>query len=120
MRENLRLGDRRGEIRFELIGDLWGTLAVAQSMPLVNIGPGGVLVESASPLAVGSSQWVRLTLGDDVNDLATTVRHVAPAPGKLARYLVGLAFEALPAETLERIEALVDRTRVTVPGDVEA
>ena len=45
-----RLGDRRGRPRFEIVGELWGTLDTALSMPLLNVGRGGALVRSTVPL----------------------------------------------------------------------
>ena len=33
-----RLGDRRSELRFEIIGQLWGSLEVVEQLPLRNLG----------------------------------------------------------------------------------
>jgi hypothetical protein len=115
-----RFGDRRAGVRFEIIGDLRAVLTTTQSLTLVNIGAGGVLVEVAGPLTVGSLQQVRLTLGGHFNEVAATVRHVAPVQGGPARYLVGLSFDGLPAETLGRIEALVSGLRATAGGGAGA
>ncbi len=105
-----RFGDRRQELRFEIVGDLWATLTTMQSLPLLNLGSGGMLVESPSPLNIGSLQRVRLTLGDEVSDVSATVRHVSPAPSRPARYLVGMAFVNLTEERQKQIDALVDET----------
>jgi hypothetical protein len=118
--QNERLGDRRGEIRFEIVGDVWATLVTAQSLPFVNLGPGGILVESAGPLTVGSLQRVRMALGDHVENVAAIVRHVTPMRARPARYLVGLEFVDLPAETRGMVEAFVGEQRATVSGDAEA
>ena len=41
-----RLGDRRGRPRFEIVGELRGTLDTVIGLPLVDIGKSGALVES--------------------------------------------------------------------------
>ncbi len=107
MGSNERLGDRRGELRFEIVGDLWATLTTAQSLPLLNLGSGGVLVESADPLVVGSAQRLRLRVQDDVTEVGATVKHVRPAPGKPDRYLVGMAFLDLSPAARRTIDAVI-------------
>jgi hypothetical protein len=102
-----RLGDRRAEVRFEIIGNLWATLVATQSLPVVNVGPGGMLVESTSPLIVGSSQRLRLNIDDRPREVNATVRHVTSVHGRPDRYLVGLAFVDLPIEARNWIESIV-------------
>ncbi len=101
-----RLGDRRSELRFEIIGDLWATLVTTQSLPIVNVGAGGMLIESAGPLPVGSLQRFRLNIADDLRDVTATVRHVTAAPGRPDRYLVGLAFVDLPMEAHDWLQSV--------------
>ena len=38
-----RLGDRRVRPRFEIVGELWGTLETVLRLPLRNVGIGGAL-----------------------------------------------------------------------------
>jgi hypothetical protein len=102
-----RLGDRRASMRFEIIGDLWATLFTQQAMPVLTIAPGGVLVESSTPLVVGSNQRLRLFIGDELGEVNASVSHVRPKPGQPDRYLVGMAFRDLTAATRQRIDALV-------------
>jgi hypothetical protein len=102
-----RLGDRRAELRFEIVGDLWATLVATRALPVLNLGSGGMLVESTGPMAVGSVQRLRLTVGDHRSDVAASVRHVTVEQGKPDRYLVGLAFVDLPSATRQRIDAFV-------------
>jgi hypothetical protein len=104
---NGRLGDRRAELRFEIVGDLWATVATTQSLPLLNLGSGGLLVESADPLVVGSVQHLRLTIREEANEVGAAVKHVRPAPGKPDRYLVGLAFLDLPAAARQALESVI-------------
>ncbi len=111
MTPNDRLGDRRSELRFEIIGDLWATLVTRQSLLVLNLGLGGMLVECPGPLAVGSQQRLRLSVGDEESDLAASVRHVTPAPGKPDRYFIGLAFSDLSAAMRDRIGTLIGQGR---------
>ncbi len=114
-----RLGDRRQELRFEIIGDLWATLTTAESLPVLNLGSGGILVESPAALTVGSLQRLRLTLGDEVSDVSATVKHVSPAPSRPGRHLVGMAFVNLAEDVQKRIDAFVGEKSAT-PGAQEA
>ena len=107
MAQKERLGDRRDGLRFEIIGEVWATLMTTSSLPIVNVGTGGVLVESAGPLIVGSQQKARLSLGDVATELAATVKHCTPMQGRPDRYLIGLAFVDLPADALRQIQAAV-------------
>jgi hypothetical protein len=103
-----RLGDRRSELRFEIIGQLWGSLEVLERLPLRNLGRGGALVESPLPLSAETVHDVRLMLGGEPNDLQVKVRHVTPlreAAGD--RYLVGLEFVEASIGTLEQIDRIV-------------
>lgn len=102
-----RFGDRRAEVRFEIIGDLWSTFVTTQSLPLLDLGPGGMLVECGDPLIVGSQHRVRLSLGDDAYDITASVKHVTPGRDHPARYVVGLAFVSVSPEMRERIAAFM-------------
>ncbi len=98
------VGDRRQETRFEIVGDLWATLEATQSTRLINIGPGGLLVEVPEPPLVGSVRQLRLTLADDVIDVTAVVRHVASS--RPNRYMVGMAFVCLSPDTQKRLALL--------------
>src|SRR5512132_2338566 len=88
-----RLGDRRAELRFEIIGQLWGSLEVTEQLPLRNVGRGGALIEARVPLSADAVHNVRLMLGDQANDVQARVRHVTPVrEGAGERYLIGLEF----------------------------
>jgi hypothetical protein len=89
-----KLGDRRGRPRYDIVGDLWGTLETVLRMPLRNVGPGGALIESHVALPAESIH--RLTFTYDGQDASTQVRvrHVKPTssmPGDLM-YLIGVEF----------------------------
>ncbi len=108
------LGDRRQAVRFEIIGELWGTVTTTHTLPLVNLSDGGVLIESARPLPVGSVQRSRLAFDFGASDIVeTVVKHVKPAAA--GRYLVGMAFVDLSAEARARIDAFIT-SRGTADG----
>ena len=67
-----KLGDRRGRPRYDIVGDLWGTLETVLRLPLRNVGPGGALIESHVPLPAESIH--RLTFSYDGQDASTQVR----------------------------------------------
>lgn len=101
-----RLGDRRADMRFEIVGDLWARLVAAQSLTVKNLTTSGMLVESPSHVHVGSRQQLRLTIGDEVNQVGAIVRHISPVAGRPNYYLVGLAFVDLPSDARRQIETL--------------
>ena len=102
-----RLGDRRGRPRFEIVGDLWGTLDTTTGVPLLNIGRGGALVQSdvqAEPLTV---HRVTFRCGIEHTDVSVQVRHVRQVAGVDGRdyYLMGLEFLSVPAPLMAQINA---------------
>jgi hypothetical protein len=97
--------DRRSHVRYEIVGDLWATITAAQSMPVVNLGEGGALLEAADPLLIGSMQHLRLRFGTHAVDVAGNVKHVRRSPSRPDRYLVGIEFADPSAAALQAIEA---------------
>jgi hypothetical protein len=103
-----RLGDRRGDLRFEIIGQLWGSLDAVELLPLRNLGTGGALVESRLPLKLEAVHAVRLMFEEKVNQLQVRVRHVTPMESTDGeRYLVGFEFIDPGASALEQIDRIV-------------
>ena len=102
-----RLGDRRGRPRFEIVGELWGTLDAVVGMPLVNVGRGGALVESSVPLTPESVHHVAVTCDGKPTPTSVQVRHVKPVvgPDGKNRYLIGVQFLTMPAALLSQIDA---------------
>jgi PilZ domain len=89
-----KLGDRRIRPRYDIVGDLWGTLETVLRLPLRNVSPGGALIESHVPLPAESVH--RLTFRCDGQDAAAQVRvrHVKPTisiDGERT-YLIGVEF----------------------------
>jgi hypothetical protein len=103
-----RLGDRRTELRFEIIGQLWGSLQMDEHLPLRDLGRGGALVEARQPLSMDAVHPLRLMIGDQSNDVDVRVRHVTALREGLAdRFLIGLEFVNPRVATLEQIDRIV-------------
>jgi hypothetical protein len=103
-----RLGDRRSDLRFEIIGQLWGSLETIEHLALRNLARGGALVESRLPLNPEMVRAVRLAFGEHVNDIQVRVRHVtAEKATDGERFLVGLEFVDPSAAALEQIDRIV-------------
>lgn len=92
-----RLGDRRLRPRFELVGELWGSLETVLQLPLRNVGIGGALFESHVPLPVESIHRLSWKCDDRDTAVQVRVRHVRPvesADGERS-YLIGIEFLSL-------------------------
>lgn len=103
-----RLGDRRTDLRFEIIGQLWGSLESVEQLPLRNLARGGALIESRTPLNPEMVRAVRLMSNGTTHDIQVKVRHVTTE--KLPdgeRFLVGLEFVDPSAAALEHIDRIV-------------
>ena len=105
-----RLGDRRGRPRFEIVGDLWGTLDTVIGMPLINVGRGGALVQSTVPLTPESVHHVAVECDGQQTPASVQVRHVRPITASDGRqqYLIGLAFLSMPATLVAQIDTWMD------------
>jgi len=116
-----RLGDRRGRPRFEIVGELWGTLDTVIGLPLVNVGKGGALVQSSIPLPPDSIHHVSIDCDGQPTHTSVQVKHVRPVVGVDGRehYLVGVAFLSMPAPLLAQIDAWMgDGPTVVADGAV--
>ena len=89
-----RIGDRRGKPRFEIVGDLWGSIDTTTSLTLKNLGRGGALLESPLPLAPDSVHWVTALADGASHAVQMRVRHstTTGARGETPRYLIGVEF----------------------------
>ena len=56
----MRLADRRSATRFEIVGELWGSVQALEPLRVCNLAREGALIESVAPLPVGSVQAVRM------------------------------------------------------------
>jgi Tfp pilus assembly protein PilZ len=72
---------------------------------LVNIGPGGLMLEAPVPLAPESTLHLRLVLGGERAGVAVRVRGCAPrSHGRRRVWGVGVQFENLAPAARERLE----------------
>src|SRR2546423_1538844 len=113
------LGDRRGAVRFDLGGQVWGTVETMDPLTIRNIGRGGLLVESIGPLRVDSIHHMHVVLQADESIVQARVRHVTGIRDALPRlrYLIGFEFVDVPAPTLDWIDQLVTAGgRLTEPN----
>jgi hypothetical protein len=103
-----RLGDRRMDLRFEIIGQLWGSLETVESHPLLNLARGGALIESRVRLNPDAIRAVRFAFNGTSHDIQVRVRHVtSEAVSDGERFLVGLEFVEPSAAALEQIDRAV-------------
>ena len=106
-----KMGDRRIRPRFDIVGDLWGSLETVLRLPLKNVSRGGALIHSHVPLPTESVH--RIALYADGQELSVPVRvsHVeeqVSADGERT-YLIGVQFISVPPALV----LVVDRLLVT-------
>lgn len=100
-----RLGDRRVRPRFEIVGELWGTLEMVLQLPLRNIGIGGALLQAHVPLALESIHRLNWKSEGRETDVQVRVCHVRPvgsADGERS-YLIGIEFLSLNPLIVDQI-----------------
>jgi hypothetical protein len=105
-----RLSDRRGRLRFELVGELAATFKTIEVLPVRDISWKGALVESAVPLSVESVQTLRLVSGDISGEITARVRHVTRADNAdgSESYRIGFEFLDLQPAMREELGRLSD------------
>jgi hypothetical protein len=105
-----RLSDRRGRLRFELVGELAAAFRTIEVLPVRDISWKGALVESAVPLAVESVQTLRLVAGDVSGEITARVRHVtrADASDGAEWYRIGFEFLDLQPAMRDELGRLAD------------
>ena len=109
----MRLADRRFATRFEIVGELWGSVQAIEPLHVFNLSHGGALVESIAPLAAGSIQPIRLSRGSETAEVRAAVRHVSPLhpQGGGRRYRVGLEFVDLDERAAGWIDGFIEEHR---------
>ena len=99
-----RLSDRRGRLRFELVGELAASLRTVEVLSVRDISWKGALVESAVSLAVESVQTLRFVSGDLSGEITARVRHVTLADGAEGAELYRIGLEFLDLQPAMRAE----------------
>jgi hypothetical protein len=97
--------DRRAHTRFDVLGALWGVLELPEPARILNVSGTGMLIESSSPAVLGAVQTIGVLVEGEMVRFDTRVRHVRPSV-QAGRFLLGLAFEAVPTSVLVSIEQL--------------
>lgn len=107
-------GDRRLKPRFEIVGELGGTLETVVTLALRDASHGGVLTDSPVPLPIGSIHRIRLHCDELQATVRVAVRHVRPVTAFTgeARYLIGFEF----ATHSPSLQDVVDRWMVAHGG----
>ena len=100
------MGDRRQRPRFDVVGQLGGTLDAAVSMALRDVGRGGAQVESFVELTSGSVHRATFSCDGIEAAVQVCVRHVKPVVSSTGeqRYLIGVEFMSPSPAVLELIE----------------
>jgi hypothetical protein len=100
------MGDRRQRPRFDVVGQLAGTLDASVSMALRDVGRGGAQVESFVQLAAGSLHKATFSCDGIEAGVQVCVRHVKSVVSSTGeqRYLIGVEFVSPSPAVLELIE----------------
>ena len=109
-----RIGDRRRGPRFEIVGTLSGTLETWQRLKLLNLGAGGALMESTTPMLPGTRASGRVAINGQLRDVRAIVRRVAP-DGAHRRYQVAVEWgqPLAEADTLLAADPVQPRREIT-------
>jgi hypothetical protein len=99
------MSNRRSEVRYDVVGALWGQLELHTEARLCNVSVSGALLESPVPAALDSTQTVQVSVDGEPVAVAGRVRHVtAVSKDRTQLYLIGLEFVSLPTSVLQSIE----------------
>lgn len=103
------MGDRRLKPRFEVVGDLGGTLDTVVTLSLRDAGRGGVLADSPVPLTTGALHRVTFFCDGMQSAAQVLVRHVRALTMSTGeqRFLIGLEFANLTPALAEVIDRWV-------------
>jgi hypothetical protein len=103
---NRRSGDRRKRPRFEIVGELRGSLD-GLVLPVRNLARGGALLESPLQLPPGSLQWVNVLVDGQPQRMEIRVRHSTAVANDRAPYLIGVEFVTVSSATVEFIQRCI-------------
>ena len=101
-----RLADRRARPRFEIVGQMPGTVESVFRLAMCNISAEGVLAKSSTPLPLNSVHRVTLRWDNEDVPASVRVRHVRrETDTPRGAYLLGLEFVGVSPELLQQIVA---------------
>jgi hypothetical protein len=104
-----KLADRRGKPRYDIVGDLPGTLEAVLRVPMENISAGGALLHSHIALPPDSVHRVTFSGGGQDFTTPVRVRHVREtmsADGQRS-FFIGVEFISLDPVLLEEMTRLM-------------
>jgi PilZ domain len=119
------LADRRSQVRFDVVGTLYGLLETTETTRVLNISPQGALVDSPLPAPLDSTQLVRFVLDDEPLVVDARVRHLGRTRGEegVPCYLIGLEFvpplSPVPPSLERVISDAIAETKVSGDADVK-
>jgi hypothetical protein len=101
-----KLADRRGRPRFEIVGELWGSLEMGVGLTLANVSHSGGMVLSPVRLETGSEHHVSINCQGYQSPTKVRVRHVRPSAGDSGQpgYFIGLEFLTVGAVLQTQIQ----------------
>ena len=94
-----RIGDRRAQVRLEVVGVLWGTLELMKRARVINITDTGALIAFPVAIPPDTVHTIQMTLeGHEiaVDARVCHMRCVSPSD-KPPEYHIGIEFLSIPA-----------------------
>jgi hypothetical protein len=100
------MSNRRSEVRYDVVGAMWGQLELHDEARLRNVSVGGALLESPMAAALDSTQIVQLAVEGQQVAVEARVRHVTELASDrtFPKFLIGVEFVAPPTSVLQSIE----------------
>ena len=103
-----RLADRRNKPRFDIVGELSGTVETRMQFPMEDIGFGGAQFYSHLPLPAGSVHQLTLMSGRQEFSTQVKVCHVRQTKGADGEqaFAIGVEFLSMHPQMLAEIERI--------------
>lgn len=104
-----KIGDRRIRPRFDIVGELWGTLETVLRLPMKNVSRGGALIHSPVPLSADSVHSLALHAEGQAHSVQVRVSHVDTHVSREGHrsYLIGVQFLSAHPALVQLIEQWV-------------
>jgi len=104
-----RVGDRRSQLRFQVVGTMPASLLSSEPLRVINLGTCGALVEGPVSLPPNAEYRMQLVLAGQISEVTAKVRRVSVCgrDASALRYEIGLEFLFVSPETEELISRVV-------------
>ena len=114
-----RYREQRRTLRLDVTGDVvTELLAISQPLPMVNIGLGGCLIDSPSPLVLGSRHQLTVRTADGwTTRVEACVVHCrrTTRPGGDPRYAIGFMFAPTREQRADHVvDTLIDKVTASL------